>query len=207
MIRIYTIVAAGLLAGLLGWLGWLVFAGRDNDQFAQCRATQVAGGAGALGGPFELIDETGRMITDTQLVTVPTLLYFGYTFCPDVCPLDTARNAEALELLEDLGHMAQGAFVSVDPGRDTPDILAEFTSVFHPRMIGLTGNAEQVRAAARAYRVFYSVPQTDDPFYLVDHSVFTYLLLPGHGFVEVFRRDQSPTEIAERTACFIRQAG
>ena len=207
MIRTYTFLAAAFLAGLLGWMGWLILAGRGDDQFAQCRATQVAGGAGALGGPFELIDETGRTVTDTQVITMPTLLYFGYTFCPDVCPLDTARNAEALELLEQGGHVAQGAFVSVDPQRDTLEVLREFTDVFHPRMIGLTGSEEQIRAAARAYRVYFARQQTDDPFYLIDHSVFTYLVLPEAGFVEVFRRDQSPQEIATRTACFIDAAG
>ena len=203
MIRIYSIGAAALVAVMLGVLGWLVLAGRGDDQFAQCRATAISGGAGAIGGPFELVDQTGRTVTDADVITMPTILYFGYTFCPDVCPLDTARNAMAVELMEEAGHIARPVFISVDPQRDTPVVLTQFSSVFHERMIGLTGSEEQIRAASRAYRTFYSVQPGDDEFYLIDHSTFSYLVLPGHGFVEVFRRDQSAEQVAESAACFI----
>lgn len=203
MLRLYSLVAVAAIAALLGWLGWMAFAPREDDRFAQCRATSIAGGAGAIGGPFELVDYTGRTLTDAELITQPSILYFGYTFCPDVCPLDTARNAQAVELLEEAGHMVQPVFISVDPARDTPDVLAEFAAVFHPRMQALSGSEEQVRAAARAYRVFYAAQPADDEFYLVDHSTFSYLVLPGHGFVEVIRRDQSPEQVAQTVACFI----
>lgn len=205
MIRIYSIGAAALVAGMLGVLGWMVLAGRSDDRFAQCRGTAISGGAGSLGGPFELVDQTGRTVTDADVIDMPTILYFGYTFCPDVCPLDVARNALAVELLEDAGHMARPVFISVDPQRDTPEVLTQFSSVFHERMIGLTGSEEQIRAASRAYRTFYSVQPSEDEFYLVDHSTFSYLVLPEHGFVEVFRRDQSAEQMAEQTACFIRR--
>lgn len=203
MIRIYSIGAAALVAVMLGILGWLVLAGRSDDRFAQCRGTAISGGAGSIGGPFELVDQTGRTVTDADVITMPSLLYFGYTFCPDVCPLDVERNALAVELLEDQGHIARPVFISVDPQRDTPEVLTQFSSVFHERMVGLTGSDEQVRAASRAYRTFYSVHPSEDEFYLVDHSTFSYLVLPEHGFVEVFRRDQSAEQIAEQTACFI----
>ncbi|MCC5970203.1 MAG: SCO family protein [Pararhodobacter sp.] len=204
MIRIYSIAAAALVAAMLGFLGWLVLAGRDgDDRFAQCRGTAISGGAGSIGGPFELVDQTGRTVTDADVFTMPSIVYFGYTFCPDVCPLDVARNALAVELLEDQGDMAQPVFISVDPQRDTPEVLTQFSSVFHDRMIGLTGSEEQVRAAARAYRMFYSVHPAEDDFYLIDHSTFSYLVLPGHGFVEVFRRDQTAEQLAEQAACFI----
>lgn len=206
MIRIYSLVAAGLVAGMLGVLGWMVFAGRSDDRFAQCRATAIQGGAGAIGGPFELIDQNGRQVTDADVITMPTILYFGYTFCPDVCPLDVARNAQAVELLEEQGHIAQPVFITIDPRRDTPEVLAQFSAVFHYRMIGLTGSDEQIRAAARAYRAFYSVQPSEDEFYLVDHSTFSYLVLPGHGFVEVLRRDQSAPDMARQVQCFIERA-
>ncbi len=204
MIRIYSIGAAVLVAAMLGVLGWLVlWGGRGDDRFAQCRDTAIAGGAGSIGGPFELVDQTGRTVTDADVITMPSIVYFGYTFCPDVCPLDSARNALAVELLEEEGHITQPVFISVDPRRDTPEVLAQFSSVFHPRMIGLTGSDEQVRAASRAYRTFFSVQPGDDEYYLIDHSTFSYLVLPEHGFVEVFRRDQSADEVARRTECFI----
>jgi len=177
-----------------------------EDRFAQCRASNVAGGAGQTGGPFELVSETGETVTDEDVIDKPALIYFGYTFCPDVCPLDTARNAEAVDLLESRGHMVKPVFISVDPARDTPEVLAEFTDYLHPRMVGLTGSEEQVRAASNAYRTYYRAQEPEEgaeEFYLVDHSTMTYLTLPGHGFVEFFRRDATAQEIADRTACFV----
>lgn len=202
MIRLYSLIAAGLLAAMLGALGFMVWQGSTGDRFAQCRGTAIAGGAGALGGPFELVDHTGRTVTDADIVTMPTILYFGFTFCPDVCPLDSARNAEAVEILEARGIRAQPVFISIDPPRDTPEVLAEFVQVFHPRMIGLTGSAEQVRGAARAFRVFYQAQPAVDGWYLVDHSTHSYLVLPGHGFVEVLPRSLTSGQVADRVACF-----
>ena len=177
---------------------------RDSEeQFAQCREGQVAGGASSIGGPFELVSETGETVTDKDVITEPTLLYFGYTFCPDVCPLDTARNAEVAEILEQRGIMVQPAMISIDPARDTPEVLAEFTDYLHPRMIGLTGSAQQVKAASSAYRTYYKKQEAEDEYYLVDHSTFTYLVLPEHGFVEYFRRDVEPDAMAKRVSCFI----
>ena len=89
------------------------------------------------------------------------------------------------------------------PARDTPEVLADFAKWAHPKMIALSGTDDEVRAAARAYRVFYKAQEAVDDFYLVDHSTFTYLVLPGYGFVEFFRREASPAEVAERTACFL----
>lgn len=203
MLRLYSFVAVAAISGLLGGLGWMAFAPRGDDQFAQCRATSIAGGAGAIGGPFQLEDQTGRQVRDTDVITMPTILYFGYTFCPDVCPLDMARNGLAVELLEEAGHIAQPVFISVDPARDTTEVRAEFASIFHPRAQALSGTEEQVREAARAYRVFYAAQPAEDEFYLVDHSTFSYLVLPGHGFVEVIRRDQSAQQVAQTVGCFI----
>jgi len=139
-------------------------------------------------------------------VTMPTILYFGYTFCPDVCPLDNARNAEAVEILEAQGILAQPVMASVDPARDTVPVLAEFAAIFHPRMIGLTGTEAQVRAAAQAFRVVFAAQPATDGFYLVDHSTHSYLLLPGFGYVEFLPRALSPQQVAERVACFVARA-
>lgn len=204
MIRYYSIGAAAFVVALLGILGWLILADRGGaDAYAQCRETAIAGGAGSVGGPFELVDQTGRTVTEAEVISEPALIYFGYTFCPDVCPLDVARNALAVELLEERGYDLRPVFVSVDPARDTPEVLAEFTSIFHPQMIGLTGSEAQVREAAQAYRAFYNVHESDDEFYLVDHSTFSYLVFPDEGFVEVFRRNETAPDMAERIACFL----
>jgi protein SCO1/2 len=125
-----------------------------------------------------------------------------------VCPLDNARNAEAVTLLDERGYDVTPIFISIDPDRDTPEVMAEFTDYMHPRMIGLTGTPEQVKAASTAYRTYFKKQDSDDPdYYLVDHSTFTYLVLPGEGFVEFFRREDTPEEMAERVACFVDAAG
>lgn len=175
------------------------------DQFEACRASSIAGDA-AIGGPFELVDETGATVTDVDVITEPTLLYFGYTFCPDICPLDAARNGAAVDILADDGYASTPVFITVDPGRDTAELLAEWTDLLHPDMIGLTGSDDQIRAAAQAYRAFYRAQRSGDEFYLVDHSSFTYLVLPEVGFVEFFRSGATAEEIAETTACYIDNA-
>ncbi|MGY6537177.1 MAG: SCO family protein [Pararhodobacter sp.] len=205
MAKLYWSALGIVVAGMLGIIGWNLFQGRSADQFAECRGSAIAGGTAQIGGPFELVNQQGQTVTDADVVTLPSILYFGYTFCPDVCPLDVARNADAVEILEENGMIAQPVFISIDPRRDTPEVLAEFASIFHPRMIGLTGSEEQVRAASRAYRTFYQAQPTDDDFYLVDHSTHSYLVLPGHGFVEFFPRSLDALQIAERSACFIRR--
>ncbi len=197
-IVILTGVAAVVLVGIAASITMRPGTG---DRYAECRASQVAGGD--IGGPFELVNADGQTVTDADVVTEPTLIYFGYTFCPDVCPLDTARNVAAVDILADRGVSVTPVFISVDPKRDTPDIMGQFAANLHPKLIGLTGSAEQVRAASQAYKTFYQVSgDPDDPYYLVDHSTMTYLVLPGDGFVEFFRRDTTPEEMADTVACF-----
>ena len=203
MTRYYAAGAALLVAAMLGTLGWLAVAQRSDDAFAGCRTGQVAGGADTIGGPFTLVDETGAVVTDAQVITRPSLVYFGYTFCPDVCPLDSARNAQANDMLAKRGFDVQTVMISIDPERDTPQVLAEFTEALHPAMIGLTGSAEQVKAASEAYRTYYKAQPAEDGYYLMDHSTFTYLVLPETGFAEFFRRDVTPEQMADRVACFL----
>jgi len=177
--------------------------GGGGDRFAECRSGGPAGSTEGIGGPFTLISETGETMTDREVITGPTLIYFGYTFCPDVCPFDNARNADAVSLLEARGYQVRPVFISIDPGRDTPEVLAAFTDYMHPRMLGLTGSPEQVRAASQAYRTFYRVRDPDEEYYLIDHSTFTYLAFPDLGVAEVFQRETTSEEMADHVACFI----
>lgn len=202
MTRIYAYIAVLLVAALLGGMAFFVFRGPDGDQFAECRASSVIGGKATIGGPFELVNHHGETVTEKDVITKPTLLYFGYTYCPDVCPTDNARNAEAVDLLAEKGLEVTPVFISIDPERDTPEMMAEFVGYMHEKMIGLTGTLEQVKAASRAYKTFYRRTSEDED-YLMDHSVFTYLVLPEHGFVEFFGRDTSPAEMSETVACFV----
>lgn len=201
MARGLWIAAAVAVAGVLTATYFMVRP-QGGDRFAQCRTGQVAGGA-KIGGPFTLVSETGQTLTSEQALDEPALVYFGYTFCPDVCPMDVARNAQAVSILEEKGAQVKPVFISIDPERDTPEVVADFTDYFHPRMLGLTGTAEQVKAASQAYRTYYRKQESDDDFYLVDHSTFTYLVLPEVGFVDFFRREVSPEDMASRVQCFL----
>ena len=174
------------------------------DRFAACAAGQVAGGD--IGGPFTLVDATGATVTDAQVLTTPSIIYFGYTFCPDVCPLDNARNADAVDLLAAQGITATPIFITIDPDRDTPAIMADYTDAMHDRMIGLTGSAAQIAAASAAYRTYYNKRDGDPEFYFMDHSTFSYLMLPGLGFMDFFPREETAESVASRTACFIAAA-
>lgn len=204
--RFIALFSVAAVVGLSGGLWIATMGSKDDDQFAQCRSSTVAGGAGALGGPFELVNAKGETVTDADVITEPSVLYFGYTFCPDVCPLDVARNAVAVDVLEERGMSVTPVFISIDPKRDTPEVVGDFAANMHDRMIGLTGSPEQVRAASQAYRTYYKAQEGDEDYYLVDHSTFSYLVLPDHGFVEFFRREASPEQMADTVACFVENA-
>ncbi|WP_050527098.1 SCO family protein [Pseudorhodobacter aquimaris] len=203
MLKIYAGVAIAAVSALLGGTAYWVYSNQSGNQFAECRGGQVGGAA--IGGPFTLVDHTGKTVTDADVITKPTLIYFGYTFCPDVCPLDNARNAEAVDILEEMGMDVTPVFITIDPKRDTPEVMAEFADIMHPKMIGLTGSPEQVKAASQAYKTYFKSHDDDpnDEYYLVDHSTFTYLVLPQSGFADFFKRDVTADEMAQRVACFI----
>ncbi|MBE1286058.1 MAG: SCO family protein [Rhodobacteraceae bacterium] len=203
MTRVYAYAAAAAVAAMIGGV-WVAtqFTGSD-DQFAQCRSSQIAGGSGAIGGPFELVNAKGETVTDADVITEPALIYFGYTFCPDVCPLDTTRNADTIDVLADRGYSATPIFISIDPDRDTPEVVGDFAENLHEKMIGLTGSPEQVKAASQAYKTYYKKHDDDPEYYLVDHSTFSYLVLPDHGFVEFFRREETAEQMADKIGCFV----
>lgn len=205
MIRIFAISATIGLAVIL--VGIWVFTGfrTSDDLFASCRTSVVAGGGGQIGGPFTLVNSKGKTVTDQDVLTEPSLVYFGYTFCPDVCPFDLSRNAEAIDILDENGYLVNPVFISIDPARDTPEVVGDFAFNLHERMIGLTGSTDQVKAASQAYKTFYKAHPAEDEYYLVDHSTFTYLVLPEHGFVEFFRRELSPEDMAAKIECFLDQ--
>ena len=201
MSKLYAGAALAIVVAFLGGTYVYIKYRTAGDPFVDCRNGQAAGGD--IGGPFRLVDETGKTVTDKDVITKPTLVYFGYTFCPDVCPLDAARNAQAVDILEEQGNDVTPVFITIDPERDTPEVLAEFTDNLHPRMLGLTGTAEQVKAASDAYKTYYKKQDTGDQFYLMEHTTFTYLMLPNEGFVDFFTRDDTAESIAEHAACII----
>lgn len=202
MTRLYAGLAVAAVIGLVGGSLLYVQLNRGDDVFAACRQGQVAGGD--IGGPFTLVNTSGQTVTDKEVLRKPSLVYFGYTFCPDVCPLDMSRNVEAVDKLEAMGIDVTPVFISIDPERDTPAALADYAANLHPRLVALTGSDEQVQAASRAYKTFYKRRDTGDEFYLIDHSTFTYLVLPDKGFVDFFRREITSEQMAESVACFVK---
>ncbi|WP_109465241.1 SCO family protein [Albibacillus kandeliae] len=203
MLRLYAIMAAGVLVAAVGgiWLSTLFL--KPDEPYAECGVARVAGGASQIGGPFELINSKGETVTDKDVITEPALIYFGYTFCPDVCPFDASRNADAVDLLADRGYSVTPVFISIDPERDTPEVVGDFAENMHEKMIGLTGSDEQVKAASQAYRTYFKAHKDQGEFYLVDHSTYTYLVLPGQGFVQFFSHDTTAEDMAEQTACVL----
>lgn len=201
-------VIGGLVAVAALAAGGVFLATRGGDtDFAQCRSSAVGGGLDAFGTEFSLVNQDNQRVTDQQVFEKPTLLYFGYTFCPDVCPMDVARNDAAIQILTEQGLDAQAVMITVDPRRDTPEAMAVYTSMFGDGMIGLTGSEDEIAAVNKGWRNYYKAQDEEDKeYYLVDHMTNTYLVMPGNKTVEYFPNSLTPEDLAERTACFIEAA-
>ena len=202
MSRTYSILAVAAVLAALGAGFLFTLRAPAEDQFAECRANSSGLPVAKIGGPFELTDHTGARVTDVDVIDRPSLVYFGYTYCPDVCPFDTYRNAEAVALLQERGVDVKPVMVTIDPGRDTPETMAAFVGYLHEDMVGLTGSAEEIAAAIKAYRV-YAVKNGDGENYLMDHSTSTYLMAPGYGFIDAFPRELTEEDMADQVACFV----
>lgn len=149
---------------------------------------QRSSGVALVGGPFTMVKHTGEPVTEKNFAGKPMLLFFGYTFCPDVCPTELQVMAEALRQLGDKGSDIQPIFVTIDPARDTPAVMAAYVAAFGEQFVGLTGTPEQVKQIAGAYRVFYQkVDNKDAPdTYLMDHSSIIYLMDGESKFLKHF---------------------
>ncbi len=171
-------------------------------------ARKEASGGLSLGGDFSLVDHTGRAVTVADFKTPYLLIFFGYTFCPDVCPTELQRMNVLLDELGPLAARVQPIFISVDPERDTPEVLADYVGNFHPRLTGLTGSAAQLRAAAKKFGVYYGrVYQTPmpgegdsstDKEYLINHSALIFLTGADGRIRDIFQRDVRLEFLLER---------
>ncbi len=208
-------------AGLL----WYFQSEKDKVQTRRRDETASAKvGRPRIGGPFQLTaagydpsDRTsstpvGANITHEDLVGGFSLIYFGFTNCPDICPEELDKMSEIVEHIDALpapygGKIVQPVFVSCDPARDTVPATAKYIADFHPRLLGLTGSYEDVKAACKAYRVYFSTPPGADPAgdYLVDHSIFFYLMDPEGRFIDAFGRSVGPDEAKQKVEGYVRQ--
>jgi len=212
ILRITAFVLVALLGGTWAW-AWATrapgqgiteaFAARIGGLFGADMPIPGAGGgivlpAGlTLGGGFSLLDETGKGVTAADFGGAWMLIYFGYTYCPDVCPTELGVAAAAIDALGPLGGRVVPIFISIDPERDTPAQLADYVPRFHPRLRGLTGTPEQIALVARRFRVYYArAGGAANADYLMDHSSFLYLVDPELRVRALFRPQTSPEAIA-----------
>ncbi|RCK18965.1 SCO family protein [Thalassospira lucentensis] len=160
-------------------------------------------GAAAIGGPFELVNQNGDTVTQQDYAGKYMLIYFGYTFCPDVCPTELQVMGTALDMMpEDIAADVTPIFISIDPERDTIGALGAYVPHFHDRMVGLTGTVAQTSEAAKAYRIYYakSIPEgepEDTDSYLMDHSSFVYLMGRDGEFIRHFNYGTAPEDMAK----------
>lgn len=164
---------------------------------------------GPRGGHFTLTDQNGRQVSDTSFAGRYRLIYFGYTFCPDVCPVDMRVIGAGLRRFEQqdpaLGAKVQPIFISVDPARDTPAVLREFVANFHPRLIGLTGTPDELARVARDYGAYYQRREGATPgSYLMDHSRTAILYGPENEPLAIIPYDQGPEGVASELARWVR---
>ncbi|KAI0057759.1 SCO1-SenC-domain-containing protein [Artomyces pyxidatus] len=178
-------------------------------------------GRAHVGGAFEMTTHEGKPFSDKNLLGKWSLIYFGFTNCPDICPEELDKMSAAVNVLgappfsdslaevpdasvpcidKEYGPIVQPIFISVDPARDSVPQIARYVADFHPRLIGLTGDYATAKATCKAYRVYFSTPPdakaTDD--YLVDHSIFFYFMDPDGKFVEAFGKASSEGDVVER---------
>ena len=189
---IVPLIAAALALALIAG-GALWFAGRGEPG-------PLAGSG--IGGPFTLINQDGHRVSDHDFAGRYRLMYFGYTFCPDICPTDLARNTAALRLLGDRAARVRPIFITIDPERDTPAILKQYVSNF-PGLTGLTGVPAEVRAVGARWKVYATRRGTGDG-YLMDHTALTYLMGPKGEPIAFFTSDQPPAQVSSDLRRYVR---
>lgn len=174
------------------------------------RAPQSAGGAGLIaptaeiGGPFSLVDGDGKPVTDATLRGRPVALFFGFTHCPDVCPTTLGEVAVWLETLGDVAKDLRFYFVSVDPERDTPEVLKNYVAAFDARVTGLTGSREQIDAVIKAYRVYARKVPLEGGGYTMDHTAGVYLMNREMKFVGIINYQEETTKALAKLRALLR---
>ena len=159
-------------------------------------------GLPSIGGPFTLVDQDGKTVSEADFKGSHMLVYFGYTYCPDVCPTSLSAMAGALDILGDKADKITPVFITIDPERDDPEALKSYIEHFHPRLVGLTGTPGQIKAAAKGYKAYYA--KVGDGYeqgdYSMDHSSITYLMGPDGNFVTHFGHGVESEPMAKKLA-------
>lgn len=183
---------AGTAAFLLGAAGLSAAVFHLTSQNAPKTATQ----ASSVGGPFRLVDQNGATVTEADLKGKATLVFFGFTRCPDVCPTALYEITQALAAMGPEAAKAQALFVTVDPERDTPEAMKAYLSAFAPQIRGLTGSLEAVQAMTKEYRAYAKKAPTKTGDYTMDHTSIVYLMDRNGAFVAPLNLKRTPEEVA-----------
>ncbi len=186
----------------------LALAGCNNSAPAPAQPDWPLAGA-SIGGDFTLVNKDGETVTWNDFAGQWRIVYFGYTYCPDVCPVDAAAIGGGLKRFEETdperAAKVTPIFITVDPKRDTPEVVGQFAAAFHPRMVGLTGSQDQVADAAKAFVATYSYGEPEDNgFYRVDHTANTILFDPDGKPVAILETHQGPQVLADELAKWVK---
>ena len=196
-------LAALIIIAVVAYSAWMRLTLPGND------ATVVSAGFKAavkIGGPFALTNHFGEKVTASTYLGQYLFIYFGYGYCPDICPTELANMAATLDNLGSASAQVQPLFITVDPERDTVEFLSEYVAQFHPNFVGLTGTPAEIASVAKNYRVFYrKVESEDSSEYLMDHSGFVYLMGPDGLFLTMFRGGTNPESIGKTIATYIQK--
>ncbi|MCC8371522.1 MAG: SCO family protein [Rickettsia endosymbiont of Pseudomimeciton antennatum] len=193
-IIIGTIIAVGLLITIMSFYLWL---SADTPQ------KPLAGRGGGynddvqIGGKFELTDQDGKIFNSDSLKGKLSLIYFGFTYCPDICPTSLQKITEVVNTLDKYKIAVEFVFITIDPERDSSDVLKEYLKHFNSKFIGLTGNDRQIKEVADKFKVYYAKIDTNSEDYMLDHSSFVYLMDRQGKYVKHFYLDSSAQEIIE----------
>jgi protein SCO1/2 len=189
------VVVASLIAGGLAFSAHVATA--EEQPSADQMMDDLMFGHGTVGGPFTLTDAAGKRRSDSEFRGKLMIVYFGYTYCPDVCPADLMAITQALDALGPAADGVQPIFITVDPERDTK-VLKEYVSAFHPSLVGLTGSPEEIRKVANSYKAFYAkVPDTRGGDYSIDHTGVIYLMGRNGEYLGFMPPQTSPDKLTE----------
>lgn len=179
--RLIVLILAGFLAGGVSALGLYMLQNTNPGP------KQISSGKALIGGPFTLTEHTGRRVTEKDFKGRFMLVYFGYTFCPDICPAELQVMSAAIDGLGKKAEKVTPVFITVDPERDTVEQMKSYVSNFHKSLVGLTGSLEDIRAVAKAFRIYYARSKDDSTTdYLMDHSSIVYLMSPEGEYLTHF---------------------
>lgn len=187
-----SVVVFGILLNVLWYLKKL-----RKEEIEKNKVLSI--GKAAIGGDFELVDTSKKVVSNKDFAGKWVLIYFGFTHCPDICPEELEKMALVVDNIdkERSASVFQPLFISVDPERDTPELIAKYTADFHKRLMGLTGTVDQIKDVCKKYRIYYSAGPKEDGDYIVDHTIIMYLLNPKGEFQQYYGRNKTAAEITK----------